>query len=76
MKEISFHISPADHIYCDYQEQLDTLNMQGDTHTITIKELVSAFKKKSFYLLPSKHPFLPNAHSRFQGMISAFIQVI
>jgi hypothetical protein len=76
MKQDSFSISPSDHIYCDYQKELAILNMQGDTHTINIKELVTTFKKKSFYMLPSKHTALPNAHSRFQELIAAFLKVL
>ena len=75
MKKSSFSISPAGHIYCDYEEQLASLDMTGDSHTIGIKELVSQFKKKSFYMMPNKHTALPNAHTRFEQMIEAFLKV-
>jgi hypothetical protein len=68
-------MSPSDHIYCDFVKELSTLDMKGDTHTIRIKDLVTAIKKKSFYMLPSKHTALPNAHSRFEEMTLAFIKV-
>ena len=43
---------------------------------LDMRELRRIFKRKSLALLPEKHPTVPNAHSRFEELISAFVQVI
>ena len=43
---------------------------------LDLRELRRIFKRKSLALLPEKHPTVPNAHSRFEELISAFVQVI
>ena len=43
---------------------------------LDMRELRRIFKRKSLAMLPERHPTVPNAHSRFEELISAFVQVI
>ena len=43
---------------------------------LDLRELRRIFKRKSLAMLPERHPTVPNAHSRFEELISAFVQVI
>ena len=47
----------------------------NEDDTLDVKDLRKAFKKKSIAMLPEKHPTVPNAHSRFEEIITAFVQV-
>ena len=47
----------------------------NDDDNLDIRELRKHFKKKSIAMLPEKHPTVPNAHSRFEEIINAFVQV-
>ena len=47
----------------------------NEDDTLDVKDLRKAFKKKSITMLPEKHPTVPNAHSRFEEIITAFVQV-
>ena len=40
-----------------------------------LKDIKRAFKKKSLAMLPEKHPTVPNAHTRFEEVNSAFVKV-
>ena len=41
----------------------------------TFRELRKLFKKRCLAMLPEKHPTVPNAHSKFEEVITAFVQV-
>ena len=41
----------------------------------TFRELRKVFKKRCLAMLPEKHPTVPNAHSKFEEVITAFVQV-
>ena len=43
--------------------------------TLTFRELRKVFKKRCLAMLPEKHPTVPNAHSKFEEVITAFVQV-
>ena len=53
---------------------MGTLGFSGD-ETLTMKECRKMFKRKSIAMLPEKHPTVPNAHSRFEEINIAFIEV-
>ena len=53
---------------------MGTLGFTGD-ETLTMKECRKMFKRKSIAMLPEKHPTVPNAHSRFEEINIAFIEV-
>ena len=77
MMKPAFSISPANHIYCDLSQEVQTLEMDGaDPHALNIKELVITFKKKSFLKMPGKHPGLVNAHARFEELNSHFLALL
>ena len=40
-----------------------------------LRELRKLFKKRCLAMLPEKHPTVPNAHSKFEEVITAFVQV-
>ena len=42
---------------------------------LTFRELRKLFKKRCLAMLPEKHPTVPNAHSKFEEVITAFVQV-
>ena len=42
---------------------------------INLKEAKKLFKKKSMMMLPEKHPTVPNAHTKFEEVNSAFAKV-
>ena len=42
---------------------------------VDLRELRRVFKKKSISMLPEKHPTVANAHSKFEEIITAFVQV-
>ena len=75
MKQISFSIRPVDHIYCDFVQHLAALDLVGDSHTVDVKEIIMAFKKKAFHLMPLKHAGLLHARSRYQNMMASFLKV-
>ena len=58
----------------DFKKELELLGV-GDDKNISLKELKKAFKKKSLAMLPEKHPTVPNAHSQFEEVNEAFVQV-
>ena len=61
----------------DIKESLKILGFSGDENVNEkfTKELRKMFKKKSIAMLPEKHPTVPNAHSRFEEVNSAFVSV-
>ena len=61
----------------DIKESLKILGFSGDENVNEkfTKELRKMFKKKSKAMLPEKHPTVPNAHSRFEEVNSAFVSV-
>lgn len=58
----------------DIKKSMVMLGFNEDD-TLDVKDLRKAFKKKSITMLPEKHPTVPNAHSRFEEIITAFVQV-
>ena len=56
---------------CRALEQLGLTSLEG----VSRKDLKKAFRKRSLALLPEKHPSLVNAHSRFEDLNSAFVEV-
>ena len=56
---------------CRALEQLGLASLEG----LSRKDLKKAFRKRSLALLPEKHPSLVNAHSRFEDLNSAFVEV-
>ena len=62
-------------VLVDYRKELDLLGVT-DEKEINLKELKKAFKKKSLAMLPEKHPTIANAHSQFEEIIEAFVQVL
>ena len=58
----------------DFRKELDLLGV-GDDKDISLKDLKKAFKRKSLAMLPEKHPTVPNAHSQFEEINEAFVQV-
>ena len=53
---------------------METIGLSGD-EILTMKELRKMFKRKSIAMLPEKHPTVPNAHSRFEEVNVAFVEV-
>ena len=47
----------------------------NENEKLDMRELRRAFKRKSISMLPEKHPTVPNAHSKFEEIITAFVQV-
>lgn len=47
----------------------------GEQDNLDIRELRKHFKRKYIAMLPEKHPTVPNAHSKFEEIINAFVQV-
>ena len=58
----------------DVRKNMETLGFTGD-ETLTMKECRKMFKRKSIAMLPEKHPTVPNAHSQFEEINEAFVQV-
>ena len=58
----------------DFKKELELLGV-GDDKDICLKDLKKAFKRKSLAMLPEKHPTVPNAHSQFEEINEAFVQV-
>ena len=58
----------------DYRKELDILGVT-DEKEINLKELKKAFKKRSLAMLPEKHPTVANAHSKFEEVNEAFLEV-
>ena len=74
---LSFPISPATHIYCDLSAELAILGLAGsDPHASNIKEIITAFKRKSFLLIPDKHSAIINAHARFEQLNVSFLKLL
>ena len=74
---LSFPISPANHIYCDLSSELATLGLAGsDPHASNMKEIIAAFKRKSFLLIPDKHSAIINAHTRFEHLNVSFLKLL
>ena len=59
----------------DVRKYMETLGFTGD-ETLNMKECRKMFKRKSIAMLPEKHPTVPNAHSRFEEINLAFVEVI
>ena len=59
----------------DVRKHMETLGFGGD-ETLTMKECRKMFKRKSIAMLPEKHPTVPNAHSRFEEINIAFVEVM
>ena len=58
----------------EVRNYMETLGFSGD-ETLTMKECRRMFKRKSIAMLPEKHPTVPNAHSRFEEINTAFVEV-
>ena len=58
----------------DVTKCMGTLGFSGD-ETLTMKDCRKMFKRKSIAMLPEKHPTVPNAHSRFEEINIAFVEV-
>ena len=58
----------------DVRKHMETLGFTGD-ETLNMKECRRMFKRKSIAMLPEKHPTVPNAHSRFEEINLAFVEV-
>ena len=58
----------------DVRKHMETLGFTGD-ETLNMKECRKMFKRKSIAMLPEKHPTVPNAHSRFEEINLAFVEV-
>ena len=56
------------------ENHLETLGFSAD-ESLNMKDLRKMFKRKSIAMLPEKHPTVPNAHSRFEEVNVAFIEV-
>ena len=48
----------------------------NENEKLDMRELRRAFKRRSISMLPEKHPTVPNAHSKFEEIITAFVQVL
>ena len=58
----------------EIKENLEVLGFSGN-EKLNMKELRKMFKRKSIAMLPEKHPTVPNAHSRFEEVNVAFVEV-
>ena len=58
----------------DVRKNMETLGIIGD-EALTLKESRKMFRKKSIAMLPEKHPTVSNAHSRFEEINIAFVEV-
>ena len=47
----------------------------NENDKLEMRELRRMFKRRSIAMLPEKHPTVPNAHSKFEEIITAFVQV-
>ena len=56
------------------KEHLDVIGFNQE-EKLNLKELKKFFKRKSIAMLPEKHPTVPNAHSRFEALNFAFVEV-
>ena len=59
----------------DVRKYMEILGFTGD-ETLNMKECRKMFKRKTIAKLPEKHPTVPNAHSRFENINFAFVEVL
>ena len=56
------------------QAYLSVIGIQDEN--VNLKDVKKYFKKKSIQMLPEKHPTVPNAHTKFEEVNTAFVKVL
>ena len=61
----------------DWTDQLEDLGLSKQKpSSLTLQDLITAFRRTSLVQIPGKHMSLPNNHLRFAKLNRSFVQVI